>query len=107
HARQGAPAVPRAKGEKQPLTAERLREQLGRLGGTSFKLGELENRLEGGVMLPVSELNRLRRDAVSRLESLRAQPKRWTLRSSGFQVSSFKLTTGQPNRRTDQKPDTG
>ena len=41
-------------------------------------------------MLPVSELNRLRRDAVSRLESLRAQPKRWTLRSSAFQVSSFK-----------------
>jgi putative protease len=30
-------------------------------------------------MLPVSELNRVRRDAVSRLESLRAVPKRWTL----------------------------
>ncbi len=64
----------------------------------------LKNRLEDGVMLPVSELNRLRRDAVSRLESLRAQPKRWTLRSSGFQVSSFKLTDGQPNQRTEQEP---
>ena len=104
---QVASALPLAKAEKQPLTTERLREQLGRLGGTAFKLGELKNRLEGGVMLPVSELNRLRREALSRLESLRAQPKRWTLRSSDFPVSSFKRTTGQPDRRIDQEPDTG
>jgi putative protease len=63
----------------QPLTPERLREQLGRLGGTPFKLGELISRLEGSVMLPVSELNRLRRDAVVELDRLRAEPKRWTL----------------------------
>jgi putative protease len=31
--------------------------------------------------LPVSELNRLRRDAVAELEKLRAQPKRWTINS--------------------------
>ncbi len=30
-------------------------------------------------MLPVSELNRLRREVVAQLEALRAQPKRWTL----------------------------
>ena len=103
---QVASALQLAKAEKQPLTTERLREQLGRLGGTPFRFGELKNRLECGVMLPVSELNRLRRDAVSRLESLRAQPKRWTLRSSGSQVSSFKLTDGQPNPQTEQKPGT-
>ena len=72
-------SMPLAKAEKQPLTTERLREQLGRLGGTPFRLGELKNQLEGEVMLPVSELNRLRREAVSQLEVLRAQPKRWTL----------------------------
>jgi len=72
-------SMPLVKADKQPLTAERLREQLGRLGTTPFKLGELENHLEGNVMLPVSELNRLRREAVSQLEALRAQPKRWTL----------------------------
>ena len=58
-------AMPLARAEKQPLTTERLREQLGRLGGTPFKLGELKNCLEGDVMLPVSELNRLRREAVA------------------------------------------
>lgn len=67
------------KAEKQPLTTDRLRDQLGRLGGTPFKLGELVDRLDGDVILPMSELNRLRRDAVQQLEMLRATPKRWTL----------------------------
>ncbi|MGA7936871.1 MAG: U32 family peptidase, partial [Kovacikia sp.] len=65
-----------------PLTAERLRTQLGRLGNTPFKLGNLVNHLQGPVLVPVSELNRLRREIVSRLEALRAQPQRWELRSS-------------------------
>jgi putative protease len=72
-------AMPLAKAEKLPLTEEKLREQLGRLGGTPFKLGALKNFLSGEVMLPVSELNRLRRDAATELEELRAQPKRWQL----------------------------
>ena len=63
---------------KQPLSTERLTEQLGRLGGTPFRLGSLVNHLEGAVILPVSELNRLRRDAASALDALRAQPLRWT-----------------------------
>ena len=76
-------SMPLAKAEKQPLTTERLREQLGRLGGTPFKLGELKNNLAGEVLLPVSELNRLRREIVAELERLRAQPKRWTLNTGG------------------------
>ncbi len=71
-----------ARAEKQPLTSDRLREQLGRLGGTLFKLGELKNCLEGAVVLPVSELNRLRRAAVHELETLRSQPPRWKLACS-------------------------
>jgi putative protease len=74
--------IPLAKAEKQPLTAEKLREQLGRLGGTPFALGELKIFLSGEVMLPVSELNRLRREVASELEKLRAQPKRWKFNES-------------------------
>jgi U32 family peptidase len=69
--------VPLVRAEKHPLTTERLREQLGRLGGTPFKLGELTNHLADTVLLPVSELNRLRREAVAELERQRAQPQRW------------------------------
>ncbi len=64
---------------KSPLTLERLRDQFGRLGGTPFRLGFLHNHLEGDVILPVSELNRIRREAVGRLEALRSCPLRWTL----------------------------
>jgi putative protease len=71
--------TPLAKAEKQPLTTERLREQLGRLGGTPFKLVELKNLLSGEVILPMSELNRLRREVATELETLRAQPKRWQI----------------------------
>jgi putative protease len=71
--------MPLAKAERIPLTEDKLREQLGRLGGTPFKLGELKNFLAGDVLLPVSELNRLRRETVVELENLRVQPRRWTL----------------------------
>ena len=73
--------MPLAKAEKVPLTEEKLRDQLGRLGGTPFKLGELKNFLTGEVLVPVSELNRLRREFVAELEKLRATPKRWILNS--------------------------
>ena len=49
---------------QRPLNEEVLRAQLGRLGGTEFELGDLECRIEGEVMLPVSELNRMRRALV-------------------------------------------
>jgi putative protease len=65
--------------EQQPLTERRLRDQLGRLGGTAFVLAAVDNRLEGEVMLPVSELNRMRRETVSELDRQRALPRRWTL----------------------------
>ena len=86
HVAQASSAMPLAIAEKQPLSTEKLREQLGRLGGTPFELGELKNLLTGAVMLPVSELNRLRRDVVSQLETLRAQPKRWLSNPEGVSM---------------------
>jgi putative protease len=78
--------MPLARAEKQPLSTERLREQLGRLGGTAFKLGGLTNHLEGAVLLPVSELNRLRRQLVQELDAQRATPPRWTLKGEAERV---------------------
>ena len=71
--------MPCVAAERRPLDAAILRDQLGRLGDTSFELGELEARLEGELLVPASELNRLRRDLAARLESLWAAPPRWTL----------------------------
>jgi putative protease len=77
HVAQADSTLPLAAAENQPLTTERLRDQLGRLGGTPFSLGELINHLEGAVMLPVSELNRLRRETIATLEQRAAEPTRW------------------------------
>jgi hypothetical protein len=68
----GSLGVKRGKGLKgQPLTAARLREQLGWLGGAPFKLGGLVNEVQGAVMLPQRELNRLRLAARPVAEKLR------------------------------------
>jgi putative protease len=89
---QAASEIPLAAAHSRPLTLETLREQFGRLGGTPFRLGELKNFLEGEVILPLSELNRLRREFVAELERLRSQPKRWTLTDFKLQISDCGLS---------------
>ncbi|HEY1663804.1 MAG TPA: DUF3656 domain-containing protein [Verrucomicrobiae bacterium] len=81
HVARADSAMPLASAQKQPLTSERLESQLGRLGGTPFKLDKLEKHLQGEVLLPVSELNRLRREVVAELERQRVMPKRWATNS--------------------------
>jgi U32 family peptidase len=95
-------SLPLETAQTQPLTAERLRDQLGRLGGTPFKLGELRSHLEGSAMIPVSELNRLRREVVAELERLRSAPKRWTLlpRQDGKARSAAALASEPANAPT-------
>ena len=76
--------MPLVEAHNKPLTSDRLQEQLGRLGNTPFRLDRLTNHLNGSVMLPVSELNRIRREIVTQLETLRIQPKRWQLNSNAM-----------------------
>jgi putative protease len=54
---------------KRPLSNETLQDQLGRLGGTAYTLGNLECSLTGDLMLPVSELNRMRRELIAQLDA--------------------------------------
>jgi len=61
--------IPLEAARNRPLTPESLRDQLSRLGGTPFHLGDLAVDLPQPVILPVSELNRLRRDLVTRLSA--------------------------------------
>jgi putative protease len=70
--------VHRVKGEtgplqiaiKRPLTEDYLRQQLGRMGNTPFELRKVEVKLEQ-VMVPVSQLNDLRRRLCEDLENVR------------------------------------
>src|SRR5262249_15536593 len=63
---------PLAAATSQHATEGLIREQFGRLGGTSYHLGELLAEIEGGPMVPKSLLNELRRGLVARLDELAA-----------------------------------
>ena len=52
-----------------PITDEKLREHLGRFGEHPYALGELRNDLAGDVILPISELNRVRRELAFALDA--------------------------------------
>ncbi|WP_372009317.1 DUF3656 domain-containing protein [Paenibacillus chitinolyticus] len=65
---------------KRPLGEEVLAEQLGRLGGTIFELAGLDVQLSGDVIVPMRELNALRRRAVELLEAERQKPRRYMKR---------------------------
>ena len=91
HVAQADSTLPLAVAENQPLTTERLHDQLGRLGGTPFSLGELINHLEGAVMLPVSELNRLRRETIATLEQRAAEPTRWQFHPAPSGLAALSL----------------
>jgi putative protease len=92
---------------KRPMTEKLLRDQLSRLGETDFVLGEIHNKLIGQVILPVSELNRLRRELVARLETKRqseAPVPEDTTESPRKRVSSKLLYEVAHQRQTQPQP---
>jgi putative protease len=97
HIAQVESAMPLVEAHTKPLTTERLQAQLGRLGNTPFQLGTLSNHLQGSAMLPMSELNRLRREFVTQLEELRSRPKIWQLNA---EVSVTDLLPALPSTPT-------
>src|SRR5450759_4068997 len=58
------------------LTAEKARDALGALGGTPYRLGELEFAVADGLFLAVGDLKDLRRRAVAALDERRLATRR-------------------------------
>ena len=54
--------------QRHALSAQTLRDQLGRLGGTVYELRELDAKIEGQPMVPFSVLGKLRHELVRRLD---------------------------------------
>ena len=57
------------KAQKVGLTEERIKEQLGKLGNTVFKIDNFDIELEDMLIMPISRINELRRIAVQELEN--------------------------------------
>lgn len=83
------------KAMKRPLTKEYLVEQWGRLGGTVFELTHLELQLEGDLIVPVKELNRMRRVAAEQLLELREKPRQYKVTEESTFVSTKKERNGK------------
>jgi len=82
--------VPLERAVNRPLTRELLAEQLGRLGGTIYWLEELEVRLSGELIVPIRELNALRRRAVEHLLAERRRPPRREKRQVDVYADAFR-----------------
>lgn len=59
-------------------TVEAVYNQLSKVGGTRFVCGDIDIELDDGLFIPVSELNRLRREVIEKLDEDKAQVKRFT-----------------------------
>lgn len=59
------------KAVKRPCDAKTAAGQLSKLGGTFYRLAGLEINLDDGLMIPLSDINALRRSALEKLDRLR------------------------------------
>jgi U32 family peptidase len=59
--------------QNRPISRELIQDQFSRLGGTAYKLGEVQFEIEGNPFAPVSVLNQMRREAVESLQQLQAE----------------------------------
>jgi putative protease len=82
--------TPLEEARNAPLTEEKLRAQLAKTGESGLELGSLTVELEGGVILPISEINRMRRELLEKLTvaSERKRPEEWINWRTIFKRSS-------------------
>ena len=59
--------------KNQPMTKESAEKNLSKLGGTMYFLENLDADIDEGLMLPISSLNELRRNAVKELTDKRVE----------------------------------
>ena len=71
HTGEGETAFLGEAARKRPLTQETVLKQVNRLGTSVYKLTELQCDLADGVMVPMSEINEARRQAVEALDAVR------------------------------------
>ncbi|WP_310830429.1 DUF3656 domain-containing U32 family peptidase [Paenibacillus pedocola] len=82
--------------QKRPMDAALLEEQFGRLGGTVFQLEALESQLEGDVIVPMRELNSIRRQAVELLAGERPKPPVYVKRAVEVYGDAFRRGAAGP-----------
>ncbi len=62
-----------------PMAQERIRQQMEKLGNTPFVWGDLKIQMEDSIFVPMSALNQIRRDALTKLQEELLKPYRRSL----------------------------
>jgi putative protease len=82
------------KAQKNPLDKSRIEEQISKLGGTPFYAESTEVILDEGLVIPISSVNSMRRDAVEQLVRSRVDRyKRSPVNASGTEERADKSLT--------------
>lgn len=76
----------------KPMTADGLTERLSKLGGTQFYAGNIEIDLDGGLIIPASKINALRREAVENL----SVPEKITVEAKPLPTIGKRIKSGKP-----------
>lgn len=61
------------KAKNKPVTKEKIEENLCKMGGTIFKVNNINGQLYGNVFIPVSKINEARREGIEKLSCLRLE----------------------------------
>ncbi|QNU67195.1 U32 family peptidase [Ruminiclostridium herbifermentans] len=77
----------------KPLTRERISEQLGKMGSTPFNIVNLTLDIDNNVVIPISELNNIRRKAADLLENERILSGRKLKTEHGELLKSIEYVT--------------
>lgn len=83
-----------AAAKSQPLSLDYLKQHLGRLGSTPFRLGSVANHLEKTAFVSVAEINRMRREAIRQLDVLRSSPTQWQVLAPTSETDTEKNPSG-------------
>lgn len=68
--------------KNQPLTKERIKEQLQKTGQTPFKCENITIESDSAIFIPIKELNELRRNALDKLQEQRENNKKDFIKNS-------------------------
>ena len=75
--------------KNRPLTLDTLKNQIGRLGNSIFALEKISAELDENLMIPISELNEVRRRVVEQLETARLKKFSFKLSALSFQEKIY------------------
>lgn len=82
--------------KKVPLSEEKARRQLLKTGGTPYNISELTVNIGDNVIIPMSALNKIRREAIERLSEKRAE-------SVKYKINNIKIPEIKTHKAENKK----